>query len=410
MVRELVVANALFWIDEYHMDGLRLDAVHAILDDSPTHILDEIALRVRAAAGGRRIHLILENEENRASRLVRDPDGAPREYTAQWNDDLHHVLHTAVTGESAAYYESYHGDTEKLGRALAEGLRLSGRDAAASRDGARRAERGPAPDRLRRLHPEPRPGRQPRLRRAADGDRAAARPCAPPPQSIFSRRKSRCCSWARNGGRRGRSSSSATSGRSSLRRSGKAGGRSSRAFRNFRTRRRGRQFPTRRRKRRSLPPSSTGRRPKRRSHAAWRDFYRRVLSVRRAEIAPRLRGIGGHAGRYAVLGPQAVRVDWTLGDGSALTLMANFSARRSRLRPWRAECSGRRGSDAAGARALDSGLHAPRRRRAWLTTAGRSRARPTDCSSTRRSASPRRRRSRPISPRSASATSIARPT
>ena len=126
VVRELVVENALFWIDEYHMDGLRLDAVHAIFDDSPTHILDEIALRVRAGAGDRRVHLIVENEENRSSRLKRGADGAPLEYTAQWNDDLHHVLHTAVSGESAAYYESYHGDTEKLGRALAEGFAYQG--------------------------------------------------------------------------------------------------------------------------------------------------------------------------------------------------------------------------------------------------------------------------------------------
>ena len=95
------------------------------------------------APGDRRVHLILENEENRSSRLKRGADGAPLEYTAQWNDDLHHVLHTAVTGESAAYYESYHGDTEKLGRALAEGFAYQGETDGASRE-ARAASRARA--------------------------------------------------------------------------------------------------------------------------------------------------------------------------------------------------------------------------------------------------------------------------
>ena len=68
-VREFVIHNALYWIEEFHLDGLRLDAVHAILDDSPKHLLEELAERVRAAAPDRHIHLILENEENQAERL-----------------------------------------------------------------------------------------------------------------------------------------------------------------------------------------------------------------------------------------------------------------------------------------------------------------------------------------------------
>jgi malto-oligosyltrehalose trehalohydrolase/4-alpha-glucanotransferase len=125
-VREFFIHNALYWMEEFHLDGLRLDAVHAILDDSPKHLLAELAERVRAAVPDRAVHLVLENEENAASRLRRDADGRPRWYTAQWNDDLHHVLHVAASGEATGYYGDYHGDTDKLGRALAQGFAFQG--------------------------------------------------------------------------------------------------------------------------------------------------------------------------------------------------------------------------------------------------------------------------------------------
>ena len=121
-VREFAIHNALYWIEEFHLDGLRLDAVHAIADDSPAGYF--------AGAGGAgacrrrraQVHLMLENDRNEARRLVRDDGGRPAGYTAQWNDDVHHVLHTAATGESESYYGAYLGDTKKLGRALAEGF------------------------------------------------------------------------------------------------------------------------------------------------------------------------------------------------------------------------------------------------------------------------------------------------
>ena len=65
-VREFFIHNALYWLEEFHLDGLRLDAVHAIVDDSPVHILEELAERVRAAALPRSAHLMLENEHNQA--------------------------------------------------------------------------------------------------------------------------------------------------------------------------------------------------------------------------------------------------------------------------------------------------------------------------------------------------------
>ena len=86
-----------------------------------------MASRVRNASKGRHVHLLLENEDNEVGPLERS-GGKPRYYTAQWNDDVHHALHTAVTGERSGYYIDYAGDTEKLGRSLAEGFAFQGQN------------------------------------------------------------------------------------------------------------------------------------------------------------------------------------------------------------------------------------------------------------------------------------------
>jgi malto-oligosyltrehalose trehalohydrolase len=125
-VREFIIQNALSWLVDYHLDGLRLDAVHAIRDDSTRHLLEDLAERARLATPGRHVHLLVENEENDPALLRRDADGGTPLYTAQWNDDVHHGLHVAVTGESEAYYADYAGDIGKLGRALAEGFAFQG--------------------------------------------------------------------------------------------------------------------------------------------------------------------------------------------------------------------------------------------------------------------------------------------
>jgi len=128
IVRDFFVQNALYWIAEFNIDGLRLDAVHAIHDDSDRHFLRELAERVRAATPpGREVHLVLENDDNDPRLLERRPDGRPRWYDAQWNDDLHHLLHRLVTGETGGYYDDYRqGPLEHLGRALAEGFDYQG--------------------------------------------------------------------------------------------------------------------------------------------------------------------------------------------------------------------------------------------------------------------------------------------
>jgi malto-oligosyltrehalose trehalohydrolase len=125
-VREFFIHNALYWLEEFHLDGLRLDAVHAIVDDSPVHILEELATRVRAAALPRSAHLILENEHNQARWLGRDARGNALLYDGQWNDDVHHVLHVAASGEAEGYYADYQDNTERLGCALAQGFAFQG--------------------------------------------------------------------------------------------------------------------------------------------------------------------------------------------------------------------------------------------------------------------------------------------
>jgi malto-oligosyltrehalose trehalohydrolase len=125
-VRDFVVHNALYWLTEFHCDGLRLDAVHAILDESPLHILAELAQRTRAALPGRHVHLLLENEHNETRWLERGRDRAPQLYDAQWNDDLHHVLHVSASGDAEGYYADYIGQPRLLGRALAEGFAFQG--------------------------------------------------------------------------------------------------------------------------------------------------------------------------------------------------------------------------------------------------------------------------------------------
>lgn len=90
LVREFVVHNALYWIEEFHADGLRLDASHDMRDFGQRHILDELAERVHALACGKQVHLILEDEQNASSRMLRDSHGQPKLYSAQWN---HHMAH-----------------------------------------------------------------------------------------------------------------------------------------------------------------------------------------------------------------------------------------------------------------------------------------------------------------------------
>ena len=121
-VRQYFIQNALYWLEEYRFDGLRFDAVHAIVDESPRHVLEEIASEVQEKISHEReIHLILENDANQARFL------GPGKYTAQWNDDSHHAYHVLATGERDGYYVAYADNpAEHLARCLAEGFAYQG--------------------------------------------------------------------------------------------------------------------------------------------------------------------------------------------------------------------------------------------------------------------------------------------
>jgi maltooligosyltrehalose trehalohydrolase len=103
-VRAFIIENALMWLRDYHLDGLRLDAVHALHDDSPTHILAELSAAVDELAGtlGRPLTLIAESDLNDPVMITPRPIGYG--LTAQWDDDVHHALHSALTGETQGYY------------------------------------------------------------------------------------------------------------------------------------------------------------------------------------------------------------------------------------------------------------------------------------------------------------------
>jgi len=125
-VKRFFIENALSWITEFRLDGLRLDAVHGIFDFSARHFLQELASAVHEQAErlNRRIYVIAESDLNDV-RLVRSPELGGYGIDAQWNDDFHHALHTLLTGERNGYYEDF-GRIQDLAKAFAEGFVYSG--------------------------------------------------------------------------------------------------------------------------------------------------------------------------------------------------------------------------------------------------------------------------------------------
>ncbi len=121
-VRRYLLDNALMWLRDYHLDGLRLDAVHALVDHGATHLLEEFAVAVDALATHLRrpLTLIAESDLNDA-RLVTAREGGGYGLTAQWNDDVHHALHALLTGERQGYYGDF-GSLDTLATVLRNGF------------------------------------------------------------------------------------------------------------------------------------------------------------------------------------------------------------------------------------------------------------------------------------------------
>ena len=324
-VRAMIVENAVYWLTEFNLDGLRLDAVHAIIDTSAEHILDAIAREVRQVAGDRHIHLILENEANEASRLRRDANGAPERYSAQWNDDLHHVLHTAASGEKSGYYAEYQGDSDKLGRALAQGFAFQGE--------LMRYRGAPRGEPSAQLPPQAFVGfiqNHDQVGNRAFGERltmfapaeavravAAIYLLAPQIPMIFMGEEWGAaqpfpffCDFT------GELAAAVRDGRRA----------EFSRFPEFRDPQQRERIPDPTAAETFLSAKLRWDEAEAGDHARWLAFYRHLLSLRRTEIVPRLRDMAGHSGRYQILGQLAVVVDWRLGDGSLLSLAANLTA------------------------------------------------------------------------------------
>jgi maltooligosyltrehalose trehalohydrolase len=144
-VRAFAIGNALHWLERYRFDGLRLDAVHAIVEPGEPSILHDLSRAVGhlAAATGRLLHLVLENDDNRSSLL--DPLTHPPRgrYRAQWNDDYHHAWHCLLTGEEQGYYQDYAGDPRRhIARVLSSGFAYQGEPSPHRNDRNRGEESG----------------------------------------------------------------------------------------------------------------------------------------------------------------------------------------------------------------------------------------------------------------------------
>jgi maltooligosyltrehalose trehalohydrolase len=326
-VREFFIDNALYWLEEYRFDGLRLDAIDQIRDSSQPHILEELAVRVRSTVTDRHVHLTTEDDRNVTSLHERSPRGEVKLYTAEWNDDYHHVAHVLCTGERDGYYGDYTRESAaKLGRALSEGYVYQG-EQSPFRDGAKRGEPSghlPPTAFINFLQNHDQIGNR------AFGERLAA--LAEPraldaltailllsPQipllfmgeewgetrpfcfftdfdgelgvAVGEGRRNEFRKWPAfqdpaNRGRIPDPNARATFDASKLDWSAPRG-----------------------------PP-----------HSARLALISRLLELRRSEIVPRLKGMGDRAGRLLAIGSASLGVEWQLADASRLTLFANLSA------------------------------------------------------------------------------------
>ena len=319
MVRDFFIHNAVYWLEEYHFDGLRLDAIHAIVDDSQPDIVTELSVVIHEKfADTRQVHLILENEANAAHYLQQDA------IVAQWNDDIHHVLHVLLTQERDGYYIDYaHQSVRHLARCLAEGFAFQG-EPSAFRAGKRRGEPSKhlSPSafiNFTQTHDQ--------IGNRAYGERIAmlAEPkplqialaillLAPSPPMLFMGEEFAAatpfqffCDF------QGKLATAVTEGRR-------------REFAGFR------EFASPAAQARIPDPNnqSTFERCKldwdclnQPQHKAWLEYYQQLLTLRRTHIVPHLSGIRAGA-VFELIGVSALSVRWSLENNKQLLLVANL--------------------------------------------------------------------------------------
>lgn len=325
-VRDFFIHNALYWLEEFQLDGLRFDAVHGIHDNSQPHILEEIAEAVAQGPGKtRHIHLILENDNNEAHYLGRKPNGIPKHFTAQWNDDIHHALHVLLTDENEGYYQDYADKPIRhLARCLTEGFAYQG-EPSPYRHNTYRGE-------ISRMLPPTAfvsfLQNHDQIGNRALGERlctmveeqyirlaASLLLLAPQPPLLFMGEEflattpfyyfcdfEEILAQAVTEGRRHEFSLIPQSSAPELL---------------------------------ALIPDPCSPETFQQSCLSWENlknrsekqgfsFYKTIINTRKQFIAPRLKGIEGEKATYRILGPKALDVRWTLGDYSQLCIIINF--------------------------------------------------------------------------------------
>jgi len=320
MIRDFIFANARYWLNEYHLDGLRFDAVHAIQDSGPKHMLQDLAEQIRSSTDGRHIHLVAENSHNQAGWLKRLDDGRPQFYTAQWSDDIHHCLHTLVTGEDFWYYADFLGRIDLLGRSLAEGFAWQGEYM--KHEGANKGEPSaflPPTAFVSFIQNHDQVGNRPfgnRLNQLIPLEAVRALTAlnllAPQIPLLFMGEE-----WG-----------------------------AKQPFLFFSDM--GDDFAdmirdSRKKELEDAPGSDAIELPDPMAEESftsckldWNDrsedegqrhlsFIKRLIGIRKSQIIPRLAGIRGHSGQYELLAAQALKVSWRLGDESTLSVFANLS-------------------------------------------------------------------------------------
>jgi len=320
-VRDFFIHNALYWLHEYHLDGLRLDAVHAIRDDSHPDIIEELGAMVRARHSERHVHLVIESDANAAHYL--QPRGA---FTAQWNDDFHHALHVIATGEESGYYVEFAREPHRqLARALGEGFAFQG-----DYSSYRAAPRG---EPSRELPCTAFVGflqNHDQIGNRAFGERLGALTTpdalraltavlllAPAPPLLFMGQE-----WASSApfpffcDFGAELAPSVSEGRR----------REFARFTAFADPAQRARIPDPQARATAL--SATLHREEAQAQAGthWRALHRDLLALRHRHLVPHLRGVTGQNARATVIAESVVAARWLLNDGSALLLLANLGA------------------------------------------------------------------------------------
>ncbi|MPY69650.1 MAG: malto-oligosyltrehalose trehalohydrolase [Alphaproteobacteria bacterium] len=323
-VRAFFVENALYWLEEYRFDGLRLDAINEIRDPSPEHILETIAATVRARIADRHIHLTTEDDRNITRLHERDANGAVRAYTAEWNDDFHHAAHVIATGEAEGYYIDYaEGAAAGLARGLAEGFIFQGEVSEFWGDAPRGAPSAhmPPPSFVSFIQNHDQIGNRAFNERLTDLAPArvvealtAILLLAPHIPLLFMGEE-----WGETAAFgfftdfHGELADAVREGRR----------REFRRFARFADEANRERIPDPNAESTFLASRLDWRRMDEPAGRERHALVARLLRIRREEIVPRLRGIAGHAGKAETGAGRAFGVRWRLGDGATLTMLAN---------------------------------------------------------------------------------------